>query len=87
MLTLVVSAGSRNMVRDRADDLTRRQREVIHAILEYQLAHEGRSPSLRELRDALGVGSTATVSAHLGNLERKGYISVEPFQARSIRLI
>jgi len=71
----------------RADTLTHRQREVILAIVNYHLEHDGRSPSLRELQEALGLGSTSTVSAHLWNLEHKGYITSEPFTARSIRLV
>ena len=71
----------------RADTLTRRQREVILAIVAYQIEHEGRSPSLRELRDALGVTSVATVFKHLCNLEKKGYLTSEPFAHRSVRLV
>ena len=71
----------------RTDRLTHRQRDVIHAILDYQIEHEGRSPSLRELRDALDVTSVATVFAHLCNLEKKGFITSEPFAHRSVRLV
>ena len=71
----------------RTDTLTRRQREVILAIVNYQLEHGDRSPSLRELRDALGLGSTSTVFNHLWNLEKKGYLTSEPFTARSVRLV
>jgi len=71
----------------RANGLTHRQREVVHAIVDYQIEHGGRSPSLRELRDALGVTSVATVFAHLCNLEKKGYLTSEPFTARSVRLV
>ena len=71
----------------RADTLTRRERDVVLAIVDYQIRHFGRSPSLRELRDALGVGSTNTVSKHLYNLEKKGYVTSEPFRARSVRLV
>lgn len=71
----------------RADTLTHRQREVVHAIITYQLEHDGRSPSLRELQKMLGLRSTSTVSAHLWNLEHKGFITSEPFAHRSIRLI
>jgi len=71
----------------RANTLTHRQREVVHAIVNYQLEHGGRSPSLRELGDALGLGSTSTVSMHLWNLEQKGFITSEPFAHRSVRLV
>jgi len=71
----------------RADALTRRQREVIHAIVVYQIEHGGRSPSVRNLRGALGLGSTATVAYHLDNLEAKGYIARARFIARTIQLL
>jgi len=79
-----------DMARDgnsRADTLTRRQREVILAIIDYQIEHGDRSPSVRELQDALGLGSTNTVFEHLHNLEGKGYLSLEPYTARSVRLL
>lgn len=71
----------------RADTLTQRERDVVLAILDYQPANCDRSPSVRDLRDALGVSSTHTISQHLYNLERKGYITSEPFTARSVRLV
>jgi SOS-response transcriptional repressor LexA len=71
----------------KTDALTRRERDVVLAILDYQLEHDGRSPSIRELRDALGLASTNTISEHLCNLEKKGYITCEPFTARSVRLV
>ena len=71
----------------RADALTRRERDVVLAIVDYQILHFGRSPSVRDLCDALGVESTNTVSKHLYNLEKKGYVTSEPFRARSVRLV
>jgi repressor LexA len=67
--------------------LTRRQREVIHAIVNYQIEHDGRSPSLRELQEELDLSSTSSVFHHICTLEKAGYITCEPFRARSIRLV
>jgi repressor LexA len=71
----------------KANLLTSRERDVVLAIVNYQIKHGGRSPSMRELCEALGVSSTATVFKHLCNLQEKGYVTSEPFTARSVRLV
>ncbi len=54
--------------------LTERQEQVLEIIRDYQLEH-GTSPTLRELREALGVSSDNGILKHLTCLEEKGYIS------------
>lgn len=54
--------------------LTEKQEMVLEIIRDYQLEH-GTSPTLRELREALGVSSDNSILKHLTGLEEKGYIS------------
>lgn len=54
--------------------LTEKQELMLGIIKDYQLEH-GTSPTLRELREALGVSSDNSVLKHLDALEEKGFIS------------
>ena len=54
-------------------NLTPKQAIVLEYIEAYQLEH-GKSPTLRELREHLGVSSDNSVLKHLAALEKKGYI-------------
>jgi repressor LexA len=45
----------------------------------------GRSPTVREIAQALGVGSTATVHQHLRVLEAKGYLARLRYRHRALR--
>lgn len=53
--------------------LTDRQREVLRFIVGYYEAH-GVPPSIRDIREALGVRSTNGVNDHLKAIGRKGYL-------------
>ena len=66
--------------------LTNRQSEVMGAIIDYKDAHDGVSPTIRELMAAVGLRSTSTVARHLAILEHKGYITRQTGLARSIEL-
>jgi repressor LexA len=55
-------------------NLTARQREVYEFIRTY-LQEYATAPSYEEIRAALGLRSLATVSKHLKQLERKGWLS------------
>jgi len=50
-----------------------RQKKVLNFIEKY-IEENGRTPTLSEIRDYLGVKSLSTVHWHLIQLERKGYI-------------
>lgn len=69
-----------------AEELTRRQQEVL-SFLRRQIALRGYPPSVREIGEALGIHSTATVHSHLANLERKGYIRRYGQRSRAIELV
>jgi len=67
------------------DDLTVRQQEVL-GYLQYHLRERGTWPSFREIEEHFGFKSTNAVMGHLKALERKGYISRVPGQARTFRI-
>lgn len=65
--------------------LTLRQEEVLGYIQLYMREH-GTWPSFREIEQHFGFRSTNAVMGHLKALERKGYISRVPGQARTFRI-
>lgn len=66
--------------------MTKRQKDVLTAIEEY-VEEKGYSPSYRELSEMLGINSASTISTHLEQLKRKGYVSFIPGQPRTISII
>lgn len=66
--------------------LAPRQKDVLLYIEDYVARHEC-APTVRELCEGLGVGSTNTISHHLNALEQKGYIRRRGNLARSIELL
>ena len=68
--------------------LTRRQREVLRAIVKHW-QHHGYSPTYREMMDLLGINNINAVRQHVEILQCKGYIHYEdgPAKARNIRPI
>lgn len=70
----------------RNNKLTRRQSEILRAIGEYIKIH-GYAPSFREIAEIVNLASVSTVYGHLENLKRKGYISWEPTQPRTLQII
>ena len=65
---------------------TKRQREIIDYMTVYVEQHRY-APSLEEIRVRFGLKSSATVSEHLSNLERKGWITRDFHAARTIALV
>ena len=61
------------------------QQEIYQYILSYTEQHDY-PPSVREICDAVGLTSTATVHVHLKNLERDGKIIRNPGKQRSIQI-
>jgi len=66
--------------------LTSRQAEALDVISEHIDKH-GRPPTLREIGDAMGIGSTNGVSDHLRALERKGFLRTDKGLSRGIYLV
>ena len=50
---------------------------VLRFIIRYKMAHDGNSPSIREMGDACGVSSTSVVAYNLEKLERAGKIEID----------
>ncbi|MEW6516851.1 MAG: transcriptional repressor LexA [candidate division FCPU426 bacterium] len=63
--------------------LTRKQKEVLDFVESYRREH-GYAPTLREIGEALGLSSVATVYQHLKHLEAKGLIRREGGRARQM---
>jgi repressor LexA len=68
------------------DDLTERQRKVVHAIRD-SIEKCGFPPSLREIGDAVELKSTSAVSHQLSVLETKGVLRRQPGRSRAIELL
>lgn len=66
--------------------LYKRQRQIVDFISQY-VQKNGYSPTLKEIAQAIGVSSLATVHEHLAALERKKIIKKTDGQVRGIELI
>ncbi len=64
----------------------KRQGQILDFIKQYIQAN-GSAPTLRQIADAIGVSSLATVHEHLSTLELKGLIKRKPGKTRSIEII
>ncbi len=67
-------------------DLTKRQREVLEFVQRYS-ASNGYPPTVRDIGRALGLTSSSTVHAHLGNLEKLGLLRRDPTKPRAMELL
>lgn len=65
--------------------LTRRQSEILE-FLRAHIGDHGYAPSFEEIAEKFGFASLATVHEHLTNLERKGYITRQYNESRSIQV-
>lgn len=65
---------------------TKKQKELLSFIEQFIGAH-GYSPSYREIMRGLGYTSIATVSLHVNNLIKRGYLKKKDYSARSIELV
>jgi repressor LexA len=57
----------------RRKSLSERQRKVLSFIAQFQYRH-GYAPSIREIGDEVGLGSSSSVAYQLTQLENRGYI-------------
>ncbi|WP_419182284.1 hypothetical protein [Paenibacillus radicis (ex Xue et al. 2023)] len=60
------------------------------AILDFITSHNkerGYSPTIREIGDAVGLRSSATVSGYIGRLENDGLVRRVPSSARTLEVI
>ena len=70
----------------RGEELTERQQEVLDHIREH-IRKWGVPPSRTELTRSLKLTSGSAVAYHLGALERKGWIQLNPGMDRGIQLL
>ena len=68
-----------------SDNLTARQQGILDFI-EKQMRERGYPPSVREIGEAVGLTSTSTVHAHLGTLQKLGYLRRDPTKPRAIEV-
>jgi repressor LexA len=66
--------------------LYKRQRQIVEFIIQYIQANQT-APTLRQIADAIGVSSLATVHEHLESLETKGIIKRKGGKTRGIELV
>lgn len=67
-------------------ELSDRQRRILETIYRY-MEEFGYPPTIREIKDAVGISSTSVVSYNLDLLERKGYIARDRAVSRGLRLL
>jgi len=68
------------------EDLTDRQKSIFLYIKE-EIAAKGYPPSVREIGEAVGLKSPASVHSHLKTLENKGYLRRDPEKPRAIEVL
>ena len=64
----------------------RKQKEIL-AFLSQYIGRHNSAPTLREIADAIGVNSMATVHEHLTSLEQKGLINRRRGATRGLELV
>lgn len=65
---------------------TAKQLRILEAITEFIDEH-GYSPSVREICDAVGLSSTATVHSHLQRLRELGYLERDGGRMRTLKVV
>lgn len=68
------------------ESLSVKQAQILECIKEVTLSR-GYPPTVREIGLEVGLKSSATVHAHLDNLEAKGYIRRDPTKPRAIEIV
>jgi repressor LexA len=69
-----------------AKELTPRQRQILHFILQH-IETRGYPPTVREIGEAVNLSSSSTVHAHLRSLEESGLIKRDAVLTRAIKLL
>lgn len=65
--------------------LTESQLKVLKALIIF-VKNNDYAPTVRELMIITGFSSTSTIANHLNALDRTGYITMEKFKSRTIKL-
>ncbi|MBE3577481.1 MAG: transcriptional repressor LexA [Limnochordales bacterium] len=70
----------------RKSSLSPRQQQILDFIRQ-EVERRGYPPSVREIGQAVGLKSSATVHGHLNRLEAKGFLRRDPTKPRAIELL
>jgi len=65
--------------------LTDRQRRILE-VIETNMRDRGYPPSVREIGEAVGLSSSASVHNHLATLQRLGYLHRDPTKPRALEV-
>jgi repressor LexA len=68
-----------------AEVLSGKRQEILNFIADQQ-RERGYPPSVREIGEAVGLNSSATVHSHLGVLQREGFLVRDPTKPRAIQV-
>ena len=68
-----------------AEVLSGKRLQILNFIADCQ-RDRGYPPSVREIGEAVGLASSATVHTHLAVLQREGYLSKDPSKPRAIQV-
>jgi repressor LexA len=68
-----------------SETLTTRQRAILEFI-DSNMRERGYPPSVREIADAVGLNSPATVHNHLATLQKLGYLRRDPTKPRALEV-
>ncbi|NLM97699.1 MAG: transcriptional repressor LexA [Halanaerobiaceae bacterium] len=68
------------------DDLTKRQKAIL-SFIQKEIKKKGYPPSVREIGNAVGLKSPASVHSHLKSLENLNYIRRDPSKPRAIEVL
>ena len=60
---------------------------ILYSIINYKEKYDGRSPTLREIGDDVGIKSLGHISYHLKGLEETYYIERDDHKSRSIKVL
>ncbi len=67
-------------------NISTKQTEILEYIKDVTLSR-GYPPTVREIGEAVGLKSSASVHAHLATLEKNGYIRRDPSKPRAIEIV
>jgi repressor LexA len=68
-----------------AETLSGKRLQILD-VIEVSLQERGYPPSVREIGEAVGLASSATVHTHLAVLQREGYLVRDPTKPRAIQV-
>jgi repressor LexA len=60
---------------------------ILFSIIKYMEKYEGRSPTLREIGDDVGITSLGHIAYHIKSLEENSYIQRDGHRSRSIKVL